>query len=558
VAGLATTFGSGAMTNSIGDFAEARCILAIGTNTTEAHPIIGRVIRQAVRAGKTKLIVANPLEIPLVRYAALWLQHRAGTDVALLMGIMKVILDEGLADTAFITARTDNFESFKESLKDYPLDLVEKITGVPADKIVQAARMYAANRPATILYTMGITQHTHGTDNVMAVADLAMLTGNVGKPGSGVNPLRGQNNVQGACDVGALPNVYPGYQSVADPKIREKFEAAWGVPLNPTPGKTLSEIMPLAHEGKIKAMYLMGENPSLSDPDATHVRHAMEHLEFFVVQDIFLTETAQYADVVLPATSFAEKDGTFTNTERRVQRVRKALEPVGGSRPDWWITCELARRMGGKGFDFKGPSEIFDEIARVTPSYGGISYARLEDGSLQWPCPDEGHPGTCILHADIFPRPGGKGHFVPLAYRPSAEQPDAEYPLLLTTNRSLFHYHTGTMTRKVKGLNILRSEELVAINPADAAELGIADCSMVNVTSRRGSVTAKAKVTGASPRGTIAMTFHFAESPTNVLTNPAYDPVAKIPELKVTAVRVSPAGEPGIEITNNQVTITKK
>jgi formate dehydrogenase alpha subunit len=540
VAGLATTFGSGAMTNSIGDFGEARCILAIGTNTTEAHPIIGRVIRQAVRSGKTKLIVANPLEIPLVRYADLWLQHRAGTDVALLMGMMKVILDEGLADAAFIRARCEDFDSFQQSLQEYPLDRVEKLTGVPADKVVQAARMYAENRPATILYTMGITQHTHGTDNVMAVANLAMLTGNVGKPGSGVNPLRGQNNVQGACDVGALPNVYPGYQSVADPKIREKFEAAWGVPLNPTPGKTLSEIMPLAHEGKIKAMYLMGENPSLSDPDSTHVRHAMERLEFFVVQDIFLTETAQYADVVLPATTFAEKDGTFTNTERRVQRVRKAIEPVGDSRPDWWITSEIARRMGAKGFDFKDPAEIFDELARVTPSYGGISYARLDDGSLQWPCPDEGHPGTCILHADIFPRPGGKGRFVPLVYRPSAELPDAEYPLLLTTNRSLFHFHTGTMTRKVKGLNALRSEELVAINPADAGELDIADGEMIRVTSRRGSVTARAKVTGVAPRGTIAMTFHFAESPTNELTNPAFDPVAKIPELKVSAVKVSP------------------
>ena len=541
MAGLATTFGSGAMTNSIGDIGQARAILAIGTNTTEAHPIIGMQVRQAVRRG-TKLIVANPLEIPLVRYADIWLQHRAGTDVVLLMGMMKVIIDEGLADTGFIQERCENFDSFKDSLGGYPLDVVEKITGVSAEKVVQASRLYAENSPAAILYTMGITQHTHGTDNVMAVANLAMLTGNIGKPGSGVNPLRGQNNVQGACDMGALPNVFTGYQSVADPKVKEKFEAAWGVKLNPAPGKTLSEIMPLAHEGKVKAMYLMGENPSLSDPDSKHVREAMQKLEFLIVQDIFLTETAEYAHVVLPATSFAEKDGTFTNTERRVQRVRKALEPVGDSRPDWWITCEIARRMGAKGFDFKDPAEIFNEIARVTPSYGGISYDRLEERGLQWPCPTPQHPGTAILHTQTFSR--GKGHFVPLVYRPSAELPDAQYPLLLTTNRSLFQYHTGTMTRKVKGLNVLRGEELVAINPADATELNIEDGQVVRVTSRRGSITSKAKVTGAVPRGTIAMTFHFAESPTNELTNPAYDPVAKIPELKVAAVRVSPVEEP--------------
>jgi predicted molibdopterin-dependent oxidoreductase YjgC len=340
--------------------------------------------------------------------------------------------------------------------------------------------------------------------------------------------------------VGALPNVYTGYQQVADPKAREKFEAAWGVKLNPTPGKTLTEIMPLAHEGKIKAMYLMGENPSLSDPDSKHVREAMKKLEFFVVQDIFLTETGRYADVVLPATTFAEKDGTFTNTERRVQRVRKAIEPVGESRPDWLITCEIARRLGAKGFDFQSPADIMAEISRLTTSYGGISYKRLEDGSLQWPCPSEGHPGTCILHEEVFPRPGGRGHFVPLEYRPSAETPDAEYPLLLTTNRSLFHFHTGTMTRKVKSLNILRKEELLAINPADAAELGVSDGEMVRVISRRGSVDTKAMLTEVSPRGTVAMTFHFAESPTNELTNPAFDPVSKIPEFKVSAVRIEP------------------
>jgi formate dehydrogenase alpha subunit len=547
VAGLATTFGSGAMTNSINDINDAHCILAIGTNTTDAHPVIGMNIRRAVRQG-TKLIVANPIEIGLVREAHIWLRHRSGTDVVLLMGMMKVIVDEGLMDKQFIEERCENYEAFKESLANYPLDRVENITGVPADQVAEAARLYAANSPAAILYTMGITQHTHGTDNVMAVANLAMLTGNIGKPGTGVNPLRGQNNVQGACDMGALPNVYSGYQSVADAKMKEKFEQAWGSSLNPTPGKTLTEIMPAAHEGTIKAMYLMGENPSLSDPDSTHVREALRRLELFIVQDIFLSETAKLADVVLPACSFAEKDGTFTNTERRVQRVRQAIKPVGDSRPDWWIGCEIARRMGAKGFDFENPSQIMDEIAAFTPSYGGISFSRLEKESVQWPCPTREHPGTAILHTSLFSR--GKGHFVPLGYRPPAEMPDAEYPLVLTTDRSLFHYHTGTMTRKVRGLNIFRGEELVAINPRDAGELDVSDGEMVEVVSRRGRVTAKARLTDAAPPGSIAMTFHFAESPTNELTNPALDPVAKIPELKVAAVRVQkPAGkEPAKEV----------
>ncbi len=540
MAGLAATLGSGATTNSINDMSDASCILAIGTNTTEAHPIIGMNIRQAVHKG-TRLIVANPLEIDLVRDADIWLQHRSGTDVALLMGMMKVIVDEGLMDSTFIEERCENYDFFKDSLKNYSLNLVENITGVPGEKVAEAARMYASNSPATILYTVGITQHTHGTDNVMAVANLAMLTGNIGKPGTGVNPLRGQNNVQGACDVGALPNVYTAYQAVSNEALREKFEAAWGCNLNPNPGMVLTEIIPAAHAGQIKAIYLMGENPSLSDPDASHVREALQKLDFFVVQDIFLSETAQLADVVLPATSFAEKDGTFTNTERRVQRVRKAIEPVGNSRPDWLIICQIARSMGARGFDFDHPSQIMEEIASVTPSYGGINYSRLEAGGLQWPCPTEDHPGTPILHTELFTR--GKGHFVPLEYRPPDELPDDEYPLVLTTDRSLFHFHTGTMTRKVRGLNIFRGEELVAINPRDAEALGIDDGDAVQVISRRGEVTAKARVTESSPSGTVAMTFHFAESPTNELTNPALDPVAKIPELKVCAVRIKKNGQ---------------
>ncbi len=523
------------MTNSIHEIGDAACILAIGTNTTETHPVIGLEVKRAVRQGG-KLIIANPREIELVRFANLWLRHRPGTDVALLMGMMRVIVDEGLLDSSFIEERCENFEAFRESLKDFSLDSVERITGVPSEKIAEAARMYATNKPATILYAMGITQHSHGTDNVMATANLAMLTSNIGKPSTGVNPLRGQNNVQGACDLGALPNVYTAYQPVADPAIREKFETAWEHSLNPSPGLTLTEMFEAIHTGQIKAVYLIGENPVLSDPDANHVKESLKALEFLVVQDIFLSETAQLADIVLPSTSFAEKDGTFTNTERRVQRVRKAVEPVGESKPDWWITCQIAQRMGARGFEFEHPSQIMDEIANLTPSYGGISYSRLENGGLQWPCPTEDHPGTPILHTGLFTR--GKGRFMPLEYKPPMELPDEEYPLVLTTKRSLYQFHTGTMTRKVKGLNTMLGEGLVEINPSDASGLGIADGEMVKVISRRGEIVAKVRVTEVSPIGVVSMDFHFAESPVNLLTNPALDPVAKIPEFKVCAVRV--------------------
>jgi formate dehydrogenase alpha subunit len=535
VAGLAQSFGSGAMTNSINEISNAACILAIGTNTTETHPVIGLQIKKAVR-DSAKLIVANPRRIDLCRIADLWLQHRPGTDVPLLMGMMRVIVDEGLQDQAFIDERCEDFEAFKESLHNFSLDKVEEITGVPRDKIAAAARLYATTKPGSILYAMGITQHSHGTDNVIATANLAMLTGNVGKTSTGVNPLRGHNNVQGACDMGALPNVYPGYQSVADAKVKEKFETAWSVALSSDPGLTLTEIFDAAYEGKIKAIYLLGENPVLSEPDAKHVEEALNKLDFLVVQDIFLTETARLADIVLPGVTFAEKDGTFTNTERRVQRIHKAIEPVSDSRPDWWITQEIAKRLDGKGFDFDHPSEIMDEIARLTPSYGGISYRRLEKGGLQWPCPDKAHPGTTILHTQQFTR--GKGRFMPLDYRPSLELPDKEYPLLLTTGRVLYQFHTGTMTRKVSGLNTLRGEELVEMNPADAVALDITDGEAVRVTSRRGHVIAKTKVTEDCPPSVIFMTFHFAESATNLLTNPALDPLAKIPELKVCTVKV--------------------
>jgi predicted molibdopterin-dependent oxidoreductase YjgC len=385
---------------------------------------------------------------------------------------------------------------------------------------------------------MGITQHSHGTDNVLAISNLALVAGNIGKPSTGVNPLRGQNNVQGACDMGALPNVYPGYQRVDNTEVRQKFESAWNCSLSPSPGLTIPEISQAAFDRKIKALYIIGENPLLSEADARHVEEAFKRLDFLVVQDIFLTETAQLADVVLPAATFAEKDGTFTNTERRVQLIHKAIEPAGDALSDWEIICKVAKSLGAKGFDFSHPSEIMEEIASLTPSYKGISYHRLKDGGLQWPCPNPKHPGTPILHTQSFATQNGKAKFMPLSYKPSAEVVDEEYPLVLTTDRSLYHFHTGTMTRKVDGLNILKSQEFVEINPKDADSLGISDGETVRVISRRGEVTVKVKVTGTSPPGVVSMTFHFAESPTNVLTNPSLDPVAKIPETKVCAVRV--------------------
>jgi formate dehydrogenase alpha subunit len=535
VAGLAAAFGSGAMTNSIGDLKDAACFLSIGSNTSETHPVIGFEVKQAIKNG-ARLIVANPVKIPLVRYADIFMQPTPGTDVLLLSAMCKIIIDEKLHDLDFITGRTEGFDAFVESLSDFDLNHAAAVTGVPLDKIKAAARLYAASKPASILYAMGITQHSHGTDNVSAVANLAMLTGNIGKPGAGVNPLRGQNNVQGACDMGALPDVFTAYQKVSDEASRAKFEAAWGVALPAKPGLTVPEIIDAIDRGKIKALYLVGENIVLSDPDINHVKEALSKLELFVVQDIFRTETAALAHVVLASTSFAEKDGTFTNTERRVQRVRRAVAPTGQSKPDWWITAELGKRLGGKGFDYSSSEQIFDEMRALTPSYAGISYRRLESSGLQWPCPAEDHLGTPILHVERFSR--GKGVFKPLKYRPPAELPDEEFPFILTTGRSPYHFHTGTMTRRVKGLNTLQSMETLEISACDAASLGIADGDSVKVTSRRGSVVGRASKSGRLAPGVIFMTFHFPETATNILTSPALDPVAKIPELKVAAVKL--------------------
>jgi len=537
VAGLAATFGSGAMTNSIDELEYTGCILAIGTNTTENHPVIGAKVKRATRRG-TKLIVIDPREIDLVKYADIWLRQNPGTDVAVFNGLMNVIINEGLYAKDYVKDRTEGFDALKKMVEKYTPEKVEKISGIPAEDLKKAARMYAGAKSASIIYAMGITQHITGTDNVKSTANLSMLCGNVGIEGGGVNPLRGQNNVQGACDMGALPNVYPAYQQVANEDIRKKFEAFWKAQLSPKPGLTIMEMMDAAGKGTIKAIYVMGENPMLSDPDLHHVKKELQKLDLMIVQDLFLTETAQLADVVLPVVSFAEKDGTFTNTERRVQRVRKALESPGEAKTDWEIICGIADKMG-YAMKYASAKEIFEEVAKVTPSYAGISYERLEKGGIQWPCPTPEHQGTKFLHKDKFSR--GLGLFSAIEYIEPNELPDKQYPFLLSTGRVLYHYHTGTMTTRTKGLTERYPESLVEINPADADKLKINEGQKVKVTSRRGTVEAKATITKKSAPGLIFMNFHFADAAVNLLTNPALDPIGKIPEYKVCAVKLEAA-----------------
>jgi len=537
VVGLKAAFGSGAMTNSIQDFEDADLFLVTGSDTTEQHPLIGSRIINAVNDKGATLIVIDPRRIELAKYARIYLRQNNGTDVAWINGMMNVIITEGLEAKEYIEQRTEKFDELWQTVKDYTPDYVEKITGIPSDKLIEAARLYAGSEKAMIVYSMGITQHITGVDNVKSLANLAMLTGHVGFPSTGVNPLRGQNNVQGACDVGALPDVYSGYQSVAEQSVREKFEKAWRVENLPSnSGLTVTEMFEKAREGEIKGIYIMGENPVLSDPDSNNVRRALEKLEFLVVQDIFLSETARYADVVLPAASFAEKDGTFTNTERRVEKIRKAIEPVGNARTDWEIICEVAALSGYSGMNYRHPSEIMNEISQLTPIYGGMSYDRPEPFGLQWPCPSKDHPGTPYLHKDKFTK--GKGTFNPCIYSPPDELPDEEYPFILSTGRIYWHWHTGTMTRRTSTLNREIPNGYVEINPQDAQRLGIARGEKLKISSRRGEIEITAKITEKVCEGSVFIPFHFYESSANVLTNPAVDPVAKIPEYKVCAVKV--------------------
>ncbi len=535
VVGLAEAFGSGAMTNTVACIDAADVILVTGSNPTEQHPIIGARILEAQRRG-ARLIVADSRRIRLARFAEIHIRHRNGADVALVNAMMHVILREGLEDKEFLAARTEGEGALREALADWTPERAAAVTGVPASEIEAAARLFAGAKNAMIVYAMGITQHTRGVDNVRALASLALLTGQVGRPGAGVNPLRGQNNVQGACDMGALPNVLTGYQSVADQAAREKFAAAWGVELPKTKGLTSTEAMNAAADGSVKAFFILGENPVLSDPDQAHVRRALGNLDFLVVQDIFPTATTELADVVLPAGCYAEKEGTFTNTERRVQRVTKAAEPPGEARADGEILCALAEAAGYKGMRYRGAEEVMAEIASLTPLYGGISHERLDYTGLHWPCPDEAHPGTPVLHLGTFTR--GRARLTPVEWRPPAEETDEDYPFLLTTGRTAVHWHTGTMTRRTHLLDREEPVPFVELHPEDASRLGIAARQDVLVATRRGEVRARALLTETVRPGLLFMPFHFAEGAANALTVNALDPEAKIPEFKVCAASI--------------------
>ena len=534
VAGLAATLGSGAMTNSISEIIDSDVIFITGSNTTETHPVIGAKIKQAKIKG-AKIIVAEPRRIELADEADVFLQIKPGTNVALFNGLMNIIIEEGLQDKEYIAERTENYEMLIELVKQYTPETVSEICGIDKEELKKAARIYASADKAGIFFAMGVTQHTTGTHGVMSVSNLALLCGNIGKESAGVNPLRGQNNVQGACDVGALPGDLPGYQKVFDQKAIEKFEEAWNAKLSNKVGLSITEMLNKAEENELRLLYIMGENPMISDPDINHVEKALKAVEFLVVQDIFMTETAVFADVILPAATFAEKDGTFTNTERRIQRIRKAIEPVGESKADWQILMELINRTG-IDTKYSDPSEIMDELALLTPIYGGISYDRIKEIGLQWPCPTKEHPGTKYLHKDTFSR--GKAIFKPVEYIKSAELPDKEYPHILTTGRILYQYHTRTMTGKIDGLTQIAPESYVEINPEMANRLDLKNGEQVCVTSRRGEITTKVRVTDIVEDGVIFIPFHFADGAANYLTNTAVDATAKIPELKVCAVRI--------------------
>ena len=535
VAGLASSFGSAAMTNSLDEVEAYDVLFVIGSNTTEAHPVIGGKMKRAARRGAA-LIVADPRHIELVDHARLWLRLVPGTDAALINGMLNVIINERWADWEFIAKRCDGYDDLWAVVQKYTPEVASDITGVPAGQIRAAAELYTLAQRAGIFYTLGITEHTTGTANVINLANLAMVTGHVGVPHSGVNPLRGQNNVQGACDMGALPNVFSDYRSVTKPEHAAVFEQAWGIDLNHDLGLRTPEMLDAAIAGELKTMYIMGEDPVLTDADANYVRRAISNLDFLVVQELFLSETAKLADVVLPAACYAEKDGTFTSTERRVQRVRKAVEPPGQARADWEIVADLSTRMGYP-MNYDSAGDIFEEIRTLTPTYAGMTYDRVDSCGLQWPCPDLDHPGTPYLHEDVFPR--GRGRLMGVEYEAPAELTSDSYPLLLTTGRHLYQYNVST--RKSSVLESFAPQELTEINPKDAATAGLDDGDLMRVTSKRGSVVTKARLTERVPEGVLFMTFHYAETPVNELTNSAYDPVCKTAEFKVCAVAIERA-----------------
>ena len=525
------------MTNSIGEIEDSSCVFIIGSNTSACHPLIARRVIRAKEKG-AKLIVADPRRIQLSRFADVALTHRLGSDVALLNGMMHLIIKNGWQDEEYIAARTENYELLAREVEKYDPKTVSQITGVGIPDLEKAAELYGRSRPASLLYAMGITQHSTGVDNVKSCCNIALLCGNVGVHGGGVNPLRGQNNVQGACDMGGLPNVFPGYQPVNDLASNKKFSDAWGAELPDKVGLTITDMIRAIDEGRLKALYIIGENPKLSDPDWNHFNHVLKKLDLLVVQDLFLSETAQVADVVLAAASVAEKDGTVTNSERRCMRVNQAIPPLGDCLPDWRIISRLSTAMG-RPMEYNHPEEIFDEMKALTLAYKGMSYQRLGLDGLAWPCPEPDHPGTPYLHKVQFPRPGGKGAFHQVAYQDPDELPDSDYPFLLTTGRTFSHFHTGTMTRISAHLDAEEKDGFVEMNAEDMKDLDLHQGDLVFVTSRRGTMEAPVRFSEALDPGVMFLPIHFGENPANIVTNPAFDPIAKIPELKVSVVKVS-------------------
>ncbi|MGB1250540.1 MAG: formate dehydrogenase subunit alpha [Candidatus Promineifilaceae bacterium] len=550
VTGLQLSIGSSAMSNSIAEMENLECFIVTGSNTTETHPVIANFLKRAVRRNGAKLIVVDPRRIEMSDFADVWMQQNPGTDVAVFQAMAHVVVKEQLYDPEFIRDRTEGFHDYIESLETSTPEWAETVTGIPAASIVKSARMYAKAKRASIYWGMGISQSTHGTDNTLALVNLAMMCGHVGKAGTGLNPLRGQNNVQGCSDSGGLPNVYTAYQNVGNPEVNQKFEDYWGTQLSTKAGLTATEMVTGAGDGSIKGMFVLGENPMMSEPNQKHTRHSMEKLEFLVCQDIFINETGEMADVILPATSFAEKDGTFTNSDRRIQRVRKAVAPVGDSRADWDILCDLGRRIEARldhrnlnhGFNFENPGEIWEEMRAVTPDFFGITYERLEEeGGVHWPCPSLDHAGTPFLFADGFPR--GRGKFWEITFGTESEQPDEEYPFNLTTGRVLYHWSGSTMTGRSR-LEDIYPEATIEIHPHDASVLEVYTGDWLEIESRRGATKARALVTERSPRGTVFLPFHFAEAAANLLTLDKVDGRAKIPDYKNTAIQIRKTTRP--------------
>jgi formate dehydrogenase major subunit len=540
VAALLETLGSGAVSNPVEDVREAEVIIIIGARPTVNHPVAATFMKNAVKDGKT-LILIDPYGSQLARHATHFLQFRPDTDVPLLNSLMHVIIEEGLENRDYIARHTEGFEALKRCVADYSPEKIAPLCGVPAEVLRDVARRYATAKGAMIFWGMGISQHVHGTDNARCLISLALLTGQIGRPGTGLHPLRGQNNVQGASDVGLIPMVFPDYQRVDDPHVRARFEALWGMPLDGKPGLTVVEIMHAIHAGQIRGMYIMGENPAMSDPNLNHARQALADLEHLVVQDIFFTETASFADVILPASAFPEKTGTFTNTDRRVQLGRQAVPPPGDARQDLWIIQEMARRLG-LDWHYAGPAEVFAEMREAAPSIAGITWQRLEQQhSVTYPCENEGDPGQAILFGGGFPTPTGRGKFVPASFIHADELPDAAFPFVLITGRQLEHWHTGSMTRHASVLDALEPEPVLSVNPEDMATIGLMAEGFVRASSRRGELVTRVRPDPGVQRGTVFMAFCYAEAAVNLLTNEALDPFGKIPEFKFCAVRLEAA-----------------